>query len=124
MPQTHLPHILLKEKPAESIFTYPKEGGPNPEQPKRDREKHANFLLNRLKDAWLNAENEKKRAVSHITRKGVYLEIKGEEGYELTTKSLENQRSKDKNKWIRLLGVILHPRPYPWQKSNRLFENE
>jgi len=105
MPQTHLPHILLKEKPAESIFTNAKGGGQNPELPERDREKHANFLLDRLKDAWLKAENEKKRAVSHIARNGVYLEIKGEAGYELTTKSLENQRSRDKNKWIRLLNV-------------------
>lgn len=105
MPRTHLPHILLKEKPAESIFTSPKGGGQNPKLPERDRKKHANFLLNRLKDAWLKAENEKKRAVSHSTRNGVYLEIKGEEGYELTTKSLENQRSKDKKKWIRLLNV-------------------
>lgn len=39
MPQTHLPHILLKEKPAESIFTKPRSGGQKPELPKRDRAK-------------------------------------------------------------------------------------
>jgi len=105
MPQTHLPHILLKEKPGQIIFTTPRQGGQKPELPPRNREEHATFLSNRLKEAWLNAENEKKLAVYHHTRKGIYLEFKGEAGYELTTKSLENQRSKDKRKWIRLLNV-------------------
>jgi len=57
MPQTHLPHILIKEKPTESIFTNPKGGGQNPELPEREREKHARFLTDRLANAWLNVRN-------------------------------------------------------------------
>ena len=61
------------------------------------------FLARQLASAWENAEHE--AVVYHATKLGVYLEIKGEEGFDLATKSLELQTGRDKSKWIRLLNV-------------------
>ena len=71
--------------------------------PNRNRGEHSAFLARQLASAWENAEHE--AVVYHATKLGVYLEIKGEEGFDLATKSLESQTGRDKSKWIRLLNV-------------------
>jgi len=56
------------------------------------RRSHAEFLDEKFKQAWEAAEEKQKQigAVSFATRHGVYLEIKGQAGYDLITKSLEH----------------------------------
>lgn len=56
------------------------------------RRSHADWLEENLNNAWNQAEEklEKLETVSVATRHGVYLEIKGQAGYDLITKSLEN----------------------------------
>lgn len=67
--------------------------------PQRPRDAHANYLKKRLAAAWLSAEN--RRAVSHSTRDGVYLEFRSDPNAALVTKGLEDMRSKK----VRLLNV-------------------
>lgn len=103
METKRLPHIVLRDPPEKRTFTSTKSGGNSNRVPSRDRESHSAFLQNKLRQAWNEAENE--QAVYHITRKGVYLEFKGEQGYDLVTKSLEERRSRDFDNWIRLLNI-------------------
>jgi len=98
-----LPHIVLTNPPDERGFTSISQRGAQKRIPNRDRELHSAFLQGKLQRAWDEAEDE--QAVYHVTRKGIYLEFKGEQGYELVTKSLEERRSKDSEKWIRLLNI-------------------
>lgn len=67
-----------------------------------NRRSHGEYLQKQFNLAWSKAENSTvaKKAISASTRNGAYLEIKGKEGYELITKSLEDTRQK-----IRLLNV-------------------
>jgi len=96
-------HILLSQSPAEEAFTSTGSGGREPRIPERDRQAHSDFLFRRLQAAWKTAEGE--QAVTHVTRKGIYLEFKSEPGFDLMTKSLEDRRSPSRDKQIRLLNV-------------------
>ena len=103
MATNRLPHLVLTDLPENNTFTSTSSGGKEPRIPQRDRQSHSAFLQGKLHQAWNEAEHE--QAVYHITRKGIYLEFKGEQGYDLVTKSLEQRRSKDTDKWIRLLNI-------------------
>lgn len=61
---------------------------------RNNRRSHANRLQRQLDVAWeLASKNEEKmNVVSVSARHGIYLEIKGKEGYDLLTKSLEDTR--------------------------------
>jgi hypothetical protein len=96
-------HILLKEFYQNSDYTSTSKGGPKLNIPSQNRQSHSQFLKLKLKEAWQQTESE--QAVCHADRHGVYLEIKGEQGYDLVTKSLENRRSKDNSAWTKLLNV-------------------
>jgi hypothetical protein len=69
---------------------------------REDKKKHGNYIERQFIDAWNNGEKiqDDKLAISAITRKGIYLEIRGKAGYELITKSLEDTRQ-----GVRLLNV-------------------
>lgn len=103
MPLGNLPHIVLRDPPDRLRFTSTSRGGPNSDLPNRNRGEHSAFLTRQLASAWENAEQE--AAVYHVTKRGIYLEIRGEDGFDLATKSLESQTGRDKSKWIRLLNV-------------------
>lgn len=60
----------------------------------------ARRVLNELDQAWRDTESSE--AAYHVTRRGVYLEFKGEH---LVTKSLELIRGRDKDRHIRLLNI-------------------
>ncbi len=99
MAETRLPHILLRDKPENSIFTSTLSNPKKPNIPLRQRDLHSKFLKSRLEQAWYSAENE--RAVAHIERNGVYIEFKSDPGADLVIKSLEDLKSKK----VRLLNV-------------------
>ena len=99
----NLPHLVLTEPPQIQGFTGTGGGGHDSSLPSRDRGEHSAFLTRQLASAWNNAEQE--AAVYHVAKRGIYLEIRGAEGFDLATKSLESQTGRDKSKWIRLLNV-------------------
>ncbi|WP_286978955.1 S8 family peptidase [Aminobacterium sp. UBA5514] len=64
----------------------------------------ANGLLQQLNYAW-NIAPENQDAVCVETKSGIYLEFRGEPGYELVTKSLEDLHSANPDKRIRLCNI-------------------
>ncbi|HEY3374648.1 MAG TPA: S8 family peptidase [Candidatus Aquicultor sp.] len=93
MPQTNLSHIKLEDPPSRLGFTSVTQMGAKKRIPGRgNRQGHADFLRERLSQAWEEAENE--FVVTHADREGIYLEFRGAPGYDLVTKSLEDMRSK------------------------------
>jgi hypothetical protein len=95
MPERNLRNIYLNEK-AETLEYKPansgRSGGKFPER--KSRKDHGNYIRQQFVRAWEEGikKNAEKNVVSASTRNGVYLEIKGKEGYDLLTKSLENIR--------------------------------
>ncbi len=99
MPDNY-PHIILKESPETTLFKSISSGGGEKRIPSfRDRRSHSSRLKQKLAQAWADTQSE--QVVHHTTRKGVYLEFKGETGFDLVTKSLEDLKSKK----VRLLNV-------------------
>ncbi len=99
MPDNY-PHIILKELPETTLFKSISSGGGEKRIPSfRDRQSHSSGLKQKLAQAWADTQSE--QVVHHTTRKGVYLEFKGETGFDLVTKSLEEMKSKK----VRLLNV-------------------
>ncbi|MDD5464943.1 MAG: S8 family peptidase [Candidatus Omnitrophica bacterium] len=99
MPNKRFQHLFIKEAHTAKNFTSTSSGGTKPRIPVREIEAHSRFLQEKFNAAWTQAQN--KQAVIHAAREGVYIEFKGDPGYELVTKSLEDMRSKR----IRLLNV-------------------
>ncbi len=97
----HYPHINITNYEQEP-FT-PTGGGTGRPRPPRMRHDHSILLEGQLRLAWSEAEKDVIVYQSH--RNGVYLEFKGEQGYELVTKSLENLQGQNQNNWTRLLNV-------------------
>jgi len=97
-------HIFLENSPQTSQYTSTKSGGDKPKIPNRNRLDHADFLRSRFETAWNEAiqASQDVSVVSLPSREGVYLEFKGEAGYELVTKSLDDRRA-----GFRLLNVRL-----------------
>ena len=93
-----LPHLLLITPPQTSLYTTNITGRAGASNPVRERSKHGQYLKNQLSRAWGAAEKE--LAVSHSSRKGIYLEFASDPGTELVIKSLESRTQK-----IRLLNV-------------------
>ncbi len=98
----HLSHILVSEV-VESFAYTPNSVVQTISRPSRVREEHSSFLGRQLDAAWQIAQQEE--IVSHSTKNGIYLEFKGEAGYELATKSLENMRGNNQENWTRLLNI-------------------
>lgn len=98
MAQGQLPHLLLVTPPTTSFYTTTNLGRGNIKNPARIRDTHGNYLKDKLRQAWSQATQEE--AVSHATRKGVYLEFKSDPGADLVIKSLESRVQN-----IRLLNV-------------------
>lgn len=61
------------------------------------------MLKQQLAAAWTAATNE--QVVHHTSRNGVFIEVRGEPGYDLVTKSLESLRGHDPSDWTRLLNI-------------------
>ena len=104
MATRNLRHIVLANPP-ESMEFSPMSGGRGESGriPVRDRLSHSALLNERLKRAWEDAEND---VISYkIERNGIYLEFRGDPGYELLATSLESLQSKYPDKHIRLLNV-------------------
>lgn len=100
--ETGLPHLVVTDFEVNS-FTSTSGGGDSKSRPVRNRQVHSAYLKQRLENAWADAEHDE--VVYHSSRNGIYLEIKGETGYELATKSLESLRGNDPLKWTRLLNI-------------------
>ncbi len=96
-------HIVLTHPSAEEEFKSPGSGGREKRIRDQDRQFHSEFLSRKLKNAWAEAETE--QAAAYVTRKGVYIEFKSDPGFDLVTKSLEDRRSRFKDKHVRLLNV-------------------
>ncbi|MCG8615668.1 MAG: hypothetical protein MI802_05580, partial [Desulfobacterales bacterium] len=100
MPQKY-PHILLPIKPVSSPFTTTQGGGSGEEKIRHNLDplKHSRILKSKFDKAWTDTESE--YLSYRIERNGIYLEFRGERGYDLTTKSLDDLQSKK----IRLLNI-------------------
>ncbi len=101
--RTKLPHLVVTDFQQSDFVTGKKVVIDPPVRKERDRKEHSAYLKQKLKQAWADADEN--QAVYHTQRNGVYLEFKGEQGYELVTKSLESLRGKDPSQWTRLLNV-------------------
>ncbi len=97
----NLQNILLEEK-GESLTYIPVNGGggtPN-FPPRTSRKNHASYIKKQLENAWNRAMDEARTVIATSVRDGVYLQIEGQEGYDLVTKSLENT-----SQHVRLLNI-------------------
>ena len=93
MPDIRYPHILLSMPPEERPFTSTTQGGAQKRIPQRDDPgQHSAYLQHRL--AQVQREAEAVWVTYHVDRAGIYLEVRGEPGYDLVTQSLEEMRSK------------------------------
>jgi len=92
------PHLFLDHPTRTLSYTNPQHGGSAPRFPSRDRFMHAAHLQAQFDSAW--QANITRRVISQSTRSGIYLEFRGEPGYDLKTKSLEVIKS-----GIRLLNI-------------------
>ena len=98
--EKNLPHIVLQEPNDSRGFTSPQTGGGSKFlKPARNRASHAQYITRRLDEAW--AETESSLVTGHTERDGVYLEFRGQAGYDLATESLENIGRKN----IRLCNI-------------------
>jgi len=96
-----LPHLLIKEFESSN---YTGQGAPiTKKRPPREKVCHSAILKEQLANAWQEADREE--VVHHTDRQGIYLEFKGEAGFELATKGLESFLGRDLAKWTRLLNV-------------------
>lgn len=100
--ETQLPHLIVTDFD-NAKFTTGKKGGEQPPRPPRVRSTHSAMLKQQLEATWASATNE--QAVHHTTRNGVFIEVRGEPGYDLLAKSLESLRGRDPADWTRLLNV-------------------
>jgi hypothetical protein len=101
--ETNLPHLIVTDFERNNFTTGKKSHVPPFGRPLRTRDEHSIHLKQQLERAWESARNDE--LVYHTHKSGVYLEFKGEPGYELVTKSLESLRGKDPSQWARLLSV-------------------
>jgi hypothetical protein len=99
MAQGRFQHIFLLNKPESRKYTSANSVVIEKNIFPRERQEHGTFLQGRFDVAWQESENE--NAVTHSSRKGVYIEFVSDPGAELLTKSLEDMRSKK----VRLLNV-------------------
>ncbi len=96
-----LQNILIDEKGENFSYTPINGGGRVLKVPeRRSRKEHALNLTTQMNKANECALNETQNVVATSARDGIYLQIKGKEGYDLITKSLENE-----NQNVRLLNV-------------------
>lgn len=96
-------HIFLNESYRDLHDFVQSGGGGSSTYPHRsDAQKHASFLESQLKKAWDETNSE--YVAQHIDRRGTYIEFKGEAGYDLATKSLDNLQS-EKQSGMRVLNV-------------------
>ncbi|MEG0693129.1 MAG: S8 family peptidase, partial [Oscillospiraceae bacterium] len=96
-------NIVLEEKGDRLSYKPVNPRGSESKYPPRDsRVNHAIKIRREFENAWAHAtkESNERLAVATQAREGVYLEIKGQVGYDLVTKSLEDQRQ-----GVKLLNV-------------------
>lgn len=96
-------HIFLGHEFYDRLdFISPRGGRGGRTIPHRNVQEHGPIIRKRLDKAWEDAKEirERRRAVALPTRSGLYLEFRGDPGYDLVSKSLEDRRS-----GIRLLSV-------------------
>lgn len=101
--RNNLPNIIIEEKGLSLQYTPVNGGGNPPRIPYRSsRTEHGKYIERQLQVAWDKAKEQdtQRKAVSATVRGGVYLEVKGQEGFDLITKSLEATNQK-----VRLLNV-------------------
>jgi len=95
MLKRNLRNIYLNEISESLKFKSVRPGGGGGKYPKREnRRAHGDYIEQQFIKAWDEGlkRNPKKNVVSTSTKSGIYLEIKGKEGYDLLTKSLEDVR--------------------------------
>ncbi|MDF7798132.1 S8 family peptidase [Pontiellaceae bacterium B1224] len=98
--EKNLPHIVLQGPNDSRGYTSPQSGGgPKFSKPARNRASHAQYIAHRLDVAW--AETETGLVAGHTERDGIYLEFRGQAGYDLATESLESIGRKN----IRLCNI-------------------
>jgi len=100
MPVQKHPHIKITTAPETKNFTSTSSGGGSPRIPERNRAEHSQMLRTQLNTALETIESEVHEHNLSNTRKGIYLEFKGDEGKDLVSKSLEDTRVN-----VRLLNV-------------------
>jgi hypothetical protein len=89
MPDKHLPHLIVTKLPKTERFTSTSKGGGGPQLMPRDRQKHGAKLKKELRAAIDLPVAGEEGARPH----GIYLEFRGEPGFDLVLKSLDLERS-------------------------------
>lgn len=84
-----LNNIFLRKEAKELPFIPVGGGHSSNNYPMRERRQHAEFIARQLEESFNESEAN---VATSSTRNGVYLEIKGQSGYDLITKSLEDVR--------------------------------
>lgn len=97
MPQEYYKHIFLAGPTRTQGFTGTRQGG-STALPQRNRIDHSKFLLKQFQQVWETAVG--RQAVSHVERRGTYVEFVSEPGFDLALNSLDYRRA-----GIRLLNV-------------------
>ena len=95
-------HVLLPLSPETSRYTNPNRSRSSHTK-QQNRESHGTYLLERLALAWKTARDE--FAVYNATRDGIYIEFRGENGYDLAINSLEYIRMNDPLSNIHILNI-------------------
>ena len=101
MPSTkRLSHIMIEGPDNTHGYINPNPGrGKSFLSPPRERASHANYISQRLKKAWDDADSN--LVASCKTKHGVYLEFRGQAGHDLATQSLETMG----NNQIRICNI-------------------
>ena len=80
MPVQKHPHIKITTAPETKNFTSTSSGGGAPRIPERNRAEHSQMLRTQLNTTLETIEREVNDYNLSDTRKGIYLEFKGDEG--------------------------------------------
>lgn len=105
MPPQQLPHLLISKPDIEPGYkSRSGGGGSGPNYPPRtDVLEHGKYLRRRLDESWEQA-SANEQVIHAKTRSGIYLEFRGQAGYDLAIQSLEDMPSK-----VRLLNIRSSP---------------
>lgn len=102
MPRERFRHLFIHGPTQVRDFGSPRRGGSSPRLRPQDRQSHAQYVTQRLQEAWGDAEN--RQAVAHSDRDGIYLEFSSEPGFDLVLKGLEARQSRIVVLNVRMVG--------------------
>ena len=104
-------HLFLPGPTNTHGFTNPRRGRSEQRIPRRDRNAHSKYLINRLQNTW-DAVDQQCGAYARTEREGVYIDFVSELGFDLVIKSLEDRRQGIRLRNARTEGEAEQKRTY------------